>query len=72
MYKRQPKHETYLKPGQAISFYLESDYKPDAVHLGAKVASGSNLNLGLYLMNKENGVWTPYNCLLYTSKLYYF
>ena len=55
-----PKHETYLKPGQAISFYLESDYKPDAVHIGAKVASGSNLNLGLYLMNKENGVWTPY------------
>lgn len=55
-----PKHETYLKPGQAISFYLESDYKPDAVHIGAKVASGSNLNLGLYLMNRENDTWVPY------------
>ncbi|WP_162607450.1 MucBP domain-containing protein [Thomasclavelia spiroformis] len=55
-----PKHETYLKPGQAISFYLESDYKPDAVHIGAKVASGSNLNLGLYLMNRENDIWVPY------------
>ena len=55
-----PKHETYLKPGQAISFYLESDYKPDAVHIGAKVASGSNLNLGLYLMNREDDTWVPY------------
>ncbi|MFR5748733.1 MAG: MucBP domain-containing protein, partial [Thomasclavelia spiroformis] len=55
-----PKHETYLKPGQAISFYLESDYKPDAVHIGAKVASGSNLNLGLYLVNRENDTWVPY------------
>ena len=55
-----PKNETYLKKGQAISFYLESKYLPDSVQFGAKIAQGNNIDLKISCANKENDEWKYY------------
>ena len=55
-----PKNETYLKKGQAISFYLESEYLPDSVQFGAKIAQGNNIDLKISCANKENDEWKYY------------
>lgn len=42
-----PKNEVYLAPGQAISFYLWTNEKPDKVQLGAKLALGTDTKLAI-------------------------
>ena len=42
-----PKNEIYLKPGQAISFYLWASKIPDTVQISAKVALGSSTDLSI-------------------------
>ena len=42
-----PKNEIYLKPGQAISFYLWASEIPDTVQISAKVALGSSTDLSI-------------------------
>ena len=42
-----PKNEVYLAPGQAISFYLWTNEKPDKVQLGAKLALGTDKKLAI-------------------------
>ena len=49
-----PKNEIYLKKGQAISFYLWSDYIPDKVQLSAKLAQGTATNLTVGVAVKES------------------
>lgn len=49
-----PKNEIYLKKGQAISFYLWSDYIPDKVQLSAKLARGTATNLTVGVAVKES------------------
>ncbi len=42
-----PNNETYLAHGQSVSFKLYANEKPESVHLGAKLAFGTEMTLGI-------------------------
>lgn len=68
-----PKNEVYLAPGQAISFNLWTDVKPDKVQLAAKLEMGdsTNLTIAIAVPTNDEQKWQAFRSQVHEVKTAY-